>query len=168
MKEQQLTHGRLLSVLTYEPDSGDFFWKVNRGGLVKSGDKAGCLFRRDNNIRITIDGAGHMAHRLAWFYVHGTWPSAELDHINCNAADNRIANLREASRVENCQNQRAKRGKTGLKGVSWDRERRLYVAYIRPEPGKRKNLGRFKTAEEAHQAYCNAADKYHKDFARHG
>jgi hypothetical protein len=50
---------------------------------------------------ITIDGEGHLIHRLMWLYVHGQFPTYQLEHINKNPADNRIANLREAVRSPN-------------------------------------------------------------------
>jgi len=43
-------------------------------------------------------------HRLAWALYHGEWPTGEIDHINRDRADNRIENLRIATRTEQSRN----------------------------------------------------------------
>ena len=104
-----------------------------------------------------------MAHRLAWLYTHGKWPSKYIDHINGVKTDNRIANLREADNGENMQNQRRARrnSKTGLLGVRWNRASGNYVAVITVNRHV-INVGSFKTAEEAHEAYLRAKAELHE------
>ena len=58
-------------------------------------------------VRIGIDGRKYTSHRLAWLYVHGVWPSDQIDHINRNRSDNRIANLRERRHLPRPAVQRA-------------------------------------------------------------
>ena len=108
---------------------------------------------------------GYKAHRLAWLYMTGEWPTGFIDHINGNRADNRYANLRSASRTENLANSTVYRaGKDTPKGV-------------RQVPGGKwtariqKNnqpifLGRFDTADAAAAAYRTAAVNLFGDFAR--
>ena len=48
------------------------------------------------------------AHRLAWFYVHEQWPTHSIDHINGDALDNRIVNLRSVTNAENRKNSKRK------------------------------------------------------------
>ena len=65
---------------------------------------AGKIAGGDNGsgyIRIMIDNERISAHRLAWFYVYGTWPSKCIDHINHKKDDNRICNLRNVTQLEN-------------------------------------------------------------------
>jgi hypothetical protein len=105
-------------------------------------------------------------HRLAWFYVHGVWPAQLLDHINADVADNRIANLREATPSQNCCNRRIQsRNSTGFKGVS--RRKYAWEANIMLN-GKPRYLGHFKTPIAAHEAYLAAADELHGEFASGG
>lgn len=96
--------------------------------------------------------------------MHGYWPSEDVDHINHDKADNRIANLRELNRSLNQQNQiRAhKDNKTGYLGVYRNKIGRTqpYVASIFVE-GKAVHLGAFDTAEEAHAAYVKAKRRLH-------
>ena len=86
----------------------------------------------------------------------------EIDHINGNKADNRISNLREASRVKNQQNQISayKSNSTGLLGVSQHKpgvwRARLCVS------GKNKSLGLFSSPELAHEAYKEAKRVFHE------
>lgn len=90
----------------------------------------------------------------------------EVDHINGDGLDNRRKNLRAATKSQNRANQTRKvAGKTSkYKGVSWSRDRRKWRADIKVD-GKRKNLGRFDTQEEARDAYNKAAQEAFGEFA---
>ncbi|HEY7299159.1 MAG TPA: HNH endonuclease [Xanthobacteraceae bacterium] len=99
--------------------------------------------------RICIAGVHYGAHRLAWLYVYGRHPAGQIDHINRNPADNRIANLRESSPQENALN-RAWRSRPGIRGVR-QRGSRWY-ARIRI-CGKECPLGVYDTPAEAVAAY---------------
>ena len=95
---------------------------------------------------------------------HGYLPTM-VDHINQVVEDNRIENLRAADKHTNQYNTPAKSSGCGLKGVRFDKSRNKWMTSIRTKQ-KRIFLGRFKTAEEAHEAYKAAALKYHGEFAR--
>lgn len=91
------------------------------------------------------------AHRLSWAIHYGVWPDGDVDHINRNKSDNRICNLRIATRQQNMFNMSpTKRSKLGLKGISWDRNRYRVSATFN---GKNHYIGRFKTLDEAKAAY---------------
>jgi hypothetical protein len=91
-----------------------------------------------------------------------------VDHVNGNSLDNRRCNLRTATHSQNTMNARAKRGSsTGLKGVSWNKNRKRFEARIRVN-GKLLFLGKFVDKHEAHSAYCKAATEHFGEFARHG
>lgn len=160
-----LTQERLKECLSYDPGSGDFAALVDRR-LYKAGD----VFRTVNSsgyIRIRIDGVYYYAHRLAWMYVHGEWPPADVDHINGDRADNRMCNLRLATRKENLQNRSASRSSaTKVKGVDYHAGMRKYRVRIRSE-GKRFTVGYFDSVEEAAIAYEKAAAELHGEFAAH-
>lgn len=88
------------------------------------------------------------------------------DHKDMNGLNCRRANLRECSHAENLCNRGANRNNTsGFKGVSWFVKNKRWSAQIHVS-GLRKHLGYFDTPEAAHAAYCDAARKYHGEFAR--
>ena len=86
----------------------------------------------------------------------------EIDHINGNRTDNRIANLRAVTRGGNMQNQRRAHASntSGLLGVYYKPKNKKWAAQIQANK-KRMNLGLFKTAEEAHTAYLKAKRELH-------
>lgn len=78
----------------------------------------------------------------------------EVDHIDGNRLNNKRNNLRVVRPFENRMN---KRGKWGLLGANRNEKTcTTYMAEI-VYKGKRIYLGRYKTAQEAHQAYMNKA-----------
>lgn len=159
--EEALTAERLRELLSYEPETGEFRWRVGRGGTAVAGGRAGYTEPRGYR-QIGVAGRLYWEHRLVWLYVNGTWPSNQIDHVNGVKGDNRIANLREATVSENGSNQRQARtdNKTGLLGVYWNKEHKKFMAKIMFS-GKHKYLGYFPTAEEAHQAYLKAKRELH-------
>lgn len=89
------------------------------------------------------------------------------DHINGDTLDNRRVNLRVASHAENQRNKGLLPSNTsGFKGVSWFKRDQVWQAKI-THAAKQIHLGYFKTPEDAHRAYCNAAVQLHGDFVRH-
>jgi len=126
---------------------------------------AGSL-KRQGYIIIKIDGKCYRAHRLAFLVAHGHLPK-ELDHINGDPSDNRIANLREATRRENKRNSgKYSNNKSGFKGVCWHKSRGKWRADAQDANGKQIHLGLFTTPEAASAAYNDFAMKLHGDFFR--
>lgn len=91
-----------------------------------------------------------------------------VDHRNGNPLDNRRENLRLCTSTQNACNAKRQRNNTsGYKGVSWNKRDRRWHARIGIE-GKNIFLGGFHSPEKAHQAYCEAAARLHKEFANSG
>lgn len=154
-----MTHAELLRVLAYDPDTGLFQWRIGRGGKAHAGAAAGHL-KRDGYVYIKLGRAQQMAHRVAWFYVHGEWPAQEVDHINRNRADNRLVNLREATDAQNMQNKQTyQNNTTGVTGVYRGRAGG-WNAMISVD-GRRRFLGEFKAFESAVVARKLAVAKLH-------
>jgi hypothetical protein len=99
----ELTQKELKKWLHYDPETGDFTWRVNTGKRAMVGQVAGTL-RPEGYRVVSIHGKLHRAHRLAWLYVHGHMPPNELYIINGVRGDNRLNNLRLATRNEEGKN----------------------------------------------------------------
>jgi hypothetical protein len=153
-------HDRLKELLSYEPASGFFFWS-------HSGNRAGCADANGYWV-IGIDGSIYLAHRLAWLWMTGRWPSAFVDHANRVKSDNRWENLREATAAQNAANTGVRStNKSGVKGVSWCKATRKWRATI-VVGGKQKSLGRHDRIEDAAYAYREFSIAALGDFASGG
>jgi hypothetical protein len=151
-----LTLDRLKDALTYAPETGSFTWRRWRPGVV-----AGSLDRYGYR-QIVLDGEIYLAHRLAWLYVHGCWPSEQIDHRNGLRDDNCIDNLREAACADNQQNVSKRDGATSrLLGVTWHKHARKWHAKIQ-RGGRKVHIGYFATEEAAHEAYLQAKARLHE------
>lgn len=151
---------RLRELLDYDATTGVFKWRIGRRRVARAGSVAGTQ-DSDGYIKIRISGRAYKAHRLAWFYVNGVWPTLELDHINQVKTDNRISNLREVSRSENNQNKLTQRtNSSGYRGVSRHKRGDQWQARIKLN-GKERYLGIFDTPEQASAAYEAAAAELH-------
>lgn len=158
-----ITQERLKELLEYDPDTGVFTRRVSSGKAC-AGSVAGRSLP-SGHIQIGLDGRRYYAHRLAWLYVYGNWPSAEIDHVNRSPADNSLSNLREASRHENGAKRSIFSNNTsGVKGVYWEMACGKWHARIRVN-GELRSLGRFARLDEAAAAYAAAARQYFGAFA---
>lgn len=93
-------------------------------------------------------------------------PGVEVDHINGNPLDNRRHNLRLCDRSENLANTHKRPGGTSrFKGVSWCNRDKKWVAHIEVR-GRQKNIGGFRSEEEAAAAYNRAATEAWGEFAK--
>lgn len=132
-----------------------------------AGREAGRIDQNTGYRRISIDGTDYQSHRIAFFMGTGTEPPAELDHANRIRADNRLANLRPATRAQNGAN--GSGGKRtvahGLpRGVSWQKERGKYRSQVRRN-GRNCTLGRFDLPLAAGIVAAFARSVLHQDFA---
>ncbi|BCQ23123.1 HNH endonuclease [Caballeronia sp. NK8] len=160
---ERITLERLKQILSYEPDTGLFRWKVYRNAKVGVGDIAGTISAKGYAM-IGTGGRLYQAHRLAWFYMTGAWPDHEIDHRNHIKTDNRFENLRQATKTDNNRNRRFKRNRSGFKGVAFNPRLKKWNAQIWYD-GKQKHLGVFDRPEDAHEAYRAAAKEIHGEFA---
>lgn len=154
-----ITQDRLRELAHYCPETGQFT-HLQSNRRKKVGMLAGSL-RKDGYIYVMFDGQRALAHRFAWLYVTGEWPTQEIDHIDGNKANNAFANLRQVSRQTNTENNRKARrtSTTGLLGVI--RHPHGFVARI-VSGGKHTYLGIFETPEAAHEAYVQAKRELHQ------
>lgn len=158
VKDSILTLERLKQLLHYDPETGAFT-RIAK----KFNEKIGSVNNRAGNhgyIRISVDGKLYLAHRVAWLYINGEWPNV-IDHINGNRTDNRLENLRSVTTRVNSQNRKSppKHNRSGLMGAKKvsDNSWRAIISI----GGKQRNIGSYKTPEEAHFAYLSIKRQMH-------
>ena len=158
----RITADRLRFLLNYDQITGVFTNRVARGSRAKAGEVAGSP-DSDGYLLVCLDLAVYKLHQLAFLYVTGEWPEGLVDHRDTCRSNNRWLNLRSSTHSVNSQNTRSARSDngTGLLGASHDKRRNKFYAQILVG-GVKKNLGRFDTAELAHQAYLEAKRKHHE------
>jgi len=149
--ENNLTQERLKEVLDYCELTGIFTRKITVSSNAMVGAVAGCT-RPDGYLVISIDGRSYRAHRLAWLYMKGAFPEEVIDHENHMRSDNRKANLKAVSRQDNNKNlDKRKNNKSGFTGVSWNKGKNKWGAYIQINY-KRTHLGLFDDLYDAVKA----------------
>jgi HNH endonuclease/AP2 domain len=162
----------LLSLVSYDPETGEFIWlpreqvtwQIKVWNTKHAGKKAGSVNNR-GYLCIKLGKRTYKAHRVAWLYVFGKFPESEIDHINRNKLDNRIVNLRVATRSQNVLNTSLKKtNKSGLRGISWYKRGNKWQVQI--SVGGRSadkivlHIGYFHDIEQAKKAYNEAHVRY--------
>lgn len=157
--DSKLTAERLRELVSYNPDTGIFTRRLDARRW-KAGGETGSVNKILGYVHITVGGYAGTAHRLAWLYMTGEWPTASIDHKDGNRSNNRFSNLRDVSQELNLQNrQRAQAdNKAGLLGVSMRRGRYRATLKVR---GRSIYLGDYETPEEAHAAYLEGKRAMH-------
>lgn len=185
MADKALPSPELLrQLLRYEPETGNLFWLPRQTEMFSPGNtssQANCAawnskyahreaFKRRDRYGYLwgyLFKGAYRAHRVAWAIFNGAWPEQNIDHVNLDKSDNRIANLRTATASDNMRNRVAPAtNSSGYKGVHLHKQSGRWRARIRSGGENHIHLGMFDTKEAAHAAYCQAAEKYHQDFAR--
>lgn len=148
--------------LSYNKETGSFKWIKSPGGGVKKDSDTGCKNGK-NYIYIGIKGRVYLAHRIAWFLTYEVWPEQEIDHINKNTCDNRLQNLRLATRTQNNQNRKKfSNNSSGHTGIRWHKKDQLWNAYIGVDK-KLIFLGGYQIIEDA----ISARKKAEKELFTH-
>lgn len=164
----------LKQLLDYDPETGILTWRMRGAEMFNPGrwhpeasaaSWNGAFAGKRAFTALTANGYHHglifrrelLAHRVIWKWFYGTEP-LQVDHLNHDRADNRIANLRSVSASVNKRNQRLNLSNTsGCAGVVWAKREKKWQAAIR-NGGKRVFLGYFVNFEDAVSAR-RAAEK---------
>ena len=152
-----ITQEKLKELFNYDPLTGVFNKKVNTssGNLMPVGSRC-----KNDYLRVIINRKQYLIHRLAWLYVHGKFPENDIDHIDGNSLNNRIANLRDVAHHINQRNSRQRSdNNTGCTGVYWDKQKEKYKALIQFN-NKLIHLGVFEQKWDAICSRLSANYKY--------
>lgn len=155
----------------YDPETGIMRWRRrplndfvshqawHRWNNMHAGKIAGSV-NDDGYRHAKVIEHSYKLHRVAWLLFYGVWPEGDLDHINGDRTDNRIANLRIVNREDNGKNRRISSNNTsGQTGVCWHPKCKKWVASIRVSKHQ-IYLGRFDEFNRARQARKAAEQKY--------
>ena len=146
----------------FEYKDGNLYWKIRRQGIRKD-KKAGHL-RKDGYSQIKINNKPYKTHWLIFLYHYGYLPKI-VDHVDRNPSNNKIENLREATKSQNCMNRKPyKNFSSKYKGVSWHELSNKWMSNITINY-KHIHLGSFTNEIDAALAYNNAAIKYFGEYA---
>jgi hypothetical protein len=161
------TEKEIREKLQYSPELGGscLSWKKSKFPK-KVGAMAGAI-KSDGYWRIVVGGKTLLAHRIVWFLHHNRFPMADLDHVDNNKLNNRIENLREATRSQNNMNTSpTKRNTSGAKNVSFHKRQKKWEVRVQVNR-KMINFGYCDDLELAELVAIEAREKYHGNYARH-
>lgn len=134
-------------------------WKMCR----KYSKIAGCQ-KQNGYMAVNILKTTYLSHRVCWFLHYGKFPENEIDHVDRNGFNNKIDNLREATRQQNAVNRtKLSNNTSGFKGVFWRKSRATWIAVISFNH-KTTYIGSYSSPEEASIAYENKAKELHGQF----
>ncbi len=165
--------GELRRIFRYSRSTGILRWRIKHSRKTVVGGIAGCT-APSGYVLVGVNRTDYRAHRIAWAMVYGKWPDDELDHKNRIRNDNRISNLRLATRSLQAANlPRNPNNTSGYRGVSYvptqnynkTRRKKPWIALINFQ-GRRRGLGFYRTAKEAAAAYDREAKKLFGEFYR--
>lgn len=174
---KKITPAQIYEAFSYDPLTGKLTWKERpihhffsdtsaRIWNTKHAGKETGHKCSSGYLSVNLWGFQFYVHRLAFVLMTGNWPEHQIDHVNGDRADNRFSNLRSATHKQNTHNAKKSKANTvGLKGVSQCPKCKTFRAQIYSD-GKLTHLGTFKTKEEAHAAYAQAAINLRGGFAR--
>jgi hypothetical protein len=148
----------------FEYCDGEMYWKNHKYKKL-NGKKVGCLYNT-NYIYVKIKNKHYSLHRLIFLYHYGFLPK-NVDHIDCNKSNNKIENLREATRSQNQFNRQLQKNNTsGIKNVSWCKNSNKWKVQLRIN-NKKKSIGCYHDIKLAELVAIEARNKYHGEFAKH-
>lgn len=161
-----ITQESLKQLFDYHPN-GQLIRKKTTSRLGKSGNVAGFLDKKIGYLRVGIGKKQYLVHRIIFMIQNGYMPQ-ETDHINGNKLDNRIENLRTASKSENLRNRSFNiNNSSGYKNVSWSKNHDKWSVTLSYD-GKKHHIGYFQDLELADLVAQEARNKHHKQFAYYG
>lgn len=157
-----ITQEKAIEIFEYR--DGVLYWKENRSRKKLKGKPVGTS-NEQGYIRTTVDHKPYKVHRLIFLMHHGFMPES-VDHIDGNPANNRIENLRPATRSQNSMNAKTRSdNSSGVKGVSWYKRLGKWQVYVVANK-RHVTVGYFDCRDEAEAASVKARLKLHGEFAR--
>jgi hypothetical protein len=160
-----LTQAQVHELFSYA--DGKLYWRKKTAKKTVVGEEVGTFRKTDGYRQVMVARCIYRVHRLIFLYHHG-WTPEIIDHADRNPSNNRVENLRGATRVENAYNCNLRPDNTsGVKGVTWCKNKRKWVARVYVDRCC-VNLGRFASMSDAVAVVQAARIKHHGAFASEG
>jgi len=165
---KELSRERVNELFYYDLMEGKLYWKqpskyhkdlTNKEAGVRQASRGGKFYWV-----IQIDGVKYRRGRLIFFIIYGRLPYPCLDHINGNSLDDRMANIREATVMQNCWNHKAYNRRIKLPLGVRNVKSGNYEARISCN-GKQIHLGCYPTPKEAHAVYMEKRKELYANFS---
>ena len=158
VKGELVSPERIRYLLDYDPNTGVLSWIPGR--VIRGPQRNGGMVKCH---QVRIDGVPYRRARVIWAWMEGIHPPRLVDHVDRDEDNNRWSNLRLATYSQNNRNKSvAKNSTSGVTGVNWVGDRWKVTITV---DGKRKEMGRFFSVEEAAIARRRAEIKYYGEFA---
>jgi hypothetical protein len=159
-EKEMIDQNTVRKLFHYDAESGMLFWRNGNGRNVKPWQEAKSC-NGQGYYSVKVNGTNYRVHRLIWLYVYGNFPTKDIDHKNRIRTDNRLCNLRDVSRTDNCQNiSLPNHNKSGHIGVSWFQLRKTWTVYVKVNK-KNKWLGYYKNLDDAIAARKEGEKQYY-------
>jgi hypothetical protein len=172
----------LNKLFQYERETGKLYWKIRTPDMFENRKRnpdwlckiwnSNFAGKEANNphdfgyVYVSFNGKKYFAHKIIMYFEHGIDTEDEIDHINGNKSDNRLCNLRFATKSQNSMNtSNRKNNKSGVKGVHFNTHHKIWDCRIMVNK-KVIHLGYYKNFNDAVQARKSAENKYFGDFKK--
>jgi hypothetical protein len=160
--KNMLPQQQVIDLFTYI-DGKLFYRQIRKGHRALAGGPANTGYWRVN-----INGKKYQAHRLIYLMFNGHMPML-IDHIDGDKTNNRIENLRAATRAQNQHNRKVRHDNiSSAKNVRWDKKARKWRVVVSQPYSKQEHIGYFEDLDMAKFVASEYHDKYHGEFANHG
>lgn len=158
---------RLLQAVAYDEASPSGLVWVATGRGRRPGTVAG-YSHPDGYYRVKFNGKMYRAHCLVWMIHHGEIPDGfEVDHKDTDKLNNKLSNLRLATRAENGANKPIRRdSSTGVKGLCWHKAGNTWMGQVKKDGVKHRVYNQYRATVEAWLIAKRL--ELHGDFANNG
>lgn len=148
----EMTYERVRRLFNYDPATGKMTRRMTTSSRAIVGMEVGCR-NTLGYLVVNVDRKLYYVHRLIWLWMTGSWPEADIDHIDRKKSNNKWDNLRDVSRSANLHNRDI------VSGVYWAARDAVWVATISHQ-GVRKHIGQHADRNVAEAMYAKAKQEY--------
>ena len=156
-----ITQADVLEFFQYE--DGKLFWKKRSANRTVVGSQISFV-ENTGYIRVRFKGKHYGIHQIIFLMHYGYIPE-HVDHVDGEKLNNKIENLRAATKSENALNKKVRcDSASGIKNVHWYEPLKKWRVAVSINK-KRKHIGYFDDLELAELVSIEAREKFHGAFS---